>query len=137
MSFHESYDQGEIKPPNERSTGLVFAAAAVIFAFGWRHHAVVPWVGLGAAAVFAALALLKPQLLGPLNIFWFRLGLALHKIVNPIVMFALFAVAIIPAGLVTRIFWDPLYRRRNPSTSSYWIESSSSGQPRRSMKNQF
>jgi hypothetical protein len=137
MSFHESYDQGEIKPPSERSTGLVFAAAAVIFAFGWRHHAVVPWVGLGAAVVFAASALFRPQLLGPLNIFWFRLGLALHKIVNPIVMFALFAVAIIPAGLIARIFWDPLNRRRNPRTSSYWIEQSSKGDTARSMKNQF
>ena len=32
MNFHESYLAGEIKPPSERSTGLLFGAVAVIVA---------------------------------------------------------------------------------------------------------
>jgi hypothetical protein len=41
-NFHESYAGGEIKPPSERSTGLVFGAMAAIVAVLWRHSPTVP-----------------------------------------------------------------------------------------------
>ena len=41
-NFHDSYAASEIKPPSERSTGLVFAAVAVIFAVLWRNSPTVP-----------------------------------------------------------------------------------------------
>ena len=40
-NFHESYTQSEIKPPSERSTGLVFGAVAVLVAVLWRSDAIV------------------------------------------------------------------------------------------------
>src|SRR5262245_45958403 len=48
-NFHESYAGGEIKPPSERSTGLVFAAMAAIVAVLWRHSPTVPWLATAAA----------------------------------------------------------------------------------------
>jgi hypothetical protein len=74
-NFHESYAGSEIKPPSERSTGLLFAIVAVIVAGLWRNSPTVLWVGLGMAAV----SLIAPVLLKPINILWFQFGLLLHR----------------------------------------------------------
>ncbi len=91
-NFHEGFAGGEVKPPTERATGLVFVAVALIVALLWRNSSTVLWVALGSAATLAIVSLLAPALLKPLNMLWFRFGLLLHRIVNPIVMFAIFAL---------------------------------------------
>ena len=136
-NFHEHFGQDEIKPPAERSTGLVFAAVAIIVAALWRNSPVVPWVALGIAGVLAALSLFAPRVLKPLNSIWFRIGLLLHRVVNPLVLLAMFVVVFVPAGFIMRIWHDPLGRHRARSGSTYWIERRSSEQNAGSMKNQF
>jgi predicted membrane metal-binding protein len=137
-NFHESYAGSEIKPPSERSTGLVFAAVAVIFAVLWRNSPTVPWVALGMAAILAAVSLIAPVLLKPINILWFKFGLLLHRVVNPIVMFAVFATVFVPAGVIMRLWRDPLRLRRGTTgASTYWIEHRESGDTEGSMTNQF
>ena len=122
MNFHESYAGDEIKPPSERSTGLVFAAVALVVAVLWRHSPTVPWVALGLAVGLVTISLIAPVLLKPLNILWFQFGLLLHRIVNPIVMFAVFALVFVPAGIIMRLWRDPLRSRRTTAASSYWID---------------
>ena len=137
-NFHESYAGSEIKPPSERSTGLLFAAVAAIVAVSWRNSPNVPWVALGIAAMLAAISLIAPVLLRPLNILWFRFGLLLHRVVNPIVMFAVFAAVFVPAGAMMRLWRDPLrLRRRTTGASTYWIERRENGNAAGSMTNQF
>jgi hypothetical protein len=136
-NFHESYAKGEIKPPSERSTGLTFAVVAVIVAVLWRNSSTVPWVALSMAAILAAVSLIAPSLLKPVNILWFRLGLLLHRIVNPIVMFAVFALVFVPGGAIMRLWRDPLRSKRTTGESTYWIERESSTDIEGSMTNQF
>jgi hypothetical protein len=136
-NFIERYDAGVVKPPSERSTGLVFAAVAVIVAVLWRNSPTVPWVALTLAAVLGVTSLGAPGLLRPLNMLWFRIGLLLHRIVNPLVMLAMFALVFVPAGLLMRIWRDPLRKRRARPTTTYWIERNASDGPKTSMTNQF
>jgi hypothetical protein len=136
-NFHESYAAGDVKPPSERATGLVFAAVALIVAFSWRRTEAVMWWALAIAIALAAVSLIAPRLLKPLNLLWFKFGLLLHRIVNPLVMLALFTVIFIPAGAIMRLFYDPLRLRRNPDASSYWIEPKGNGDAQASMTNQF
>jgi len=82
-------------------------------------------------------SLIAPGLLKPVNILWFRLGLLLHRIVNPIVMFAVFAVVFVPAGAIMRLWRDPLKSRRTMGSSTYWIERKASTDTEGSMTNQF
>jgi hypothetical protein len=91
-NFHESFDGGEVRPPSERATGLVFAAVALIVAVLWRNSPTVLWGALGIAAMLAIVSLIAPVLLKPLNMLWFRFGLLLHRVVNPVVMFAVLAL---------------------------------------------
>jgi hypothetical protein len=135
-NFHENYVVGEIKPPSERATGVMFGALAVIVAVLWRNSPVVPWIALVLAVGITVVSLLAPTLLKPLNIFWFRFGLLLHRIVNPVVMFAMFALVFVPAGMLMRRA-DPLRLRRTMAASSYWIEPKKSDNSARSMLNQF
>jgi hypothetical protein len=136
-NFHESFAGSEIKPPSERSTGLLFSAVAVIVAVLWRNSLTVPWVALSMAAMLAAVSLIAPVLLKPVNILWFQFGLLLHRVVNPIIMFAIFAAVFVPAGAIMRLWRDPLRSRRTAGVSTYWIERRESGETEGSMTNQF
>ena len=124
MNFHESYATPGATPPSERSTGLVFAAVAMIIAASWRHSPVVPGVALSLAVALVAVSLIAPVVLKPLNLLWFKLGLLLHWIVNPTVMFAVFALVFVPAGALMRLRQDPLRAKRATGASTYWINRS-------------
>src|SRR5262245_1558575 len=98
--------------PSERSTGLVFAGVSVVVAYLWRSNPTVAMAALSVAGVLVLLCLMVPKSLRPLNLMWFQVGLAMHRIVNPLVMFLMFAVVFLPAGLIFRIWNDPLKSRR-------------------------
>lgn len=134
-SFHESYAESEIRSPSERSTGLVFAAVAIIVAVAWRDSPTVLTVALALAGLFATLSFIAPTRLRPLTTAWFQIGLMLHRVVNPIIMFALFAVIVVPFGIISRMWYDPLRLKRGTALSSYWIARSERAEG--SMANQF
>ena len=85
--------------PSERSTGLVFTGVSLIVAYLWRDNPIISITALSAAAVLLVLSLTVPKTLRLLNLVWFRVGLALHRVVNPLVMLSIFVVVFLPAGL--------------------------------------
>jgi large-conductance mechanosensitive channel len=117
---------------SNRSFGVVFA---VVFALlGLTVHSGLLAVG----AAFAAMALLAPAWLAPLNGVWFRFGMLLHHVVNPVVMGFLFFVVILPIALLMRAFGkDPLRLKRDAQASSYWIAREPPGPAPGSMRKQF
>jgi hypothetical protein len=124
---------------SDRGFGFTFAGFFALVALWplWRGGSVRLWA-LAVAAGFLVAALVWPGLLAPLNRAWARLGLILHRIVNPIVMGAIFYGAITPMGLVMR--WarrDALRLRRDPLASTYWIERRPPGPAPDTMTNQF
>ena len=134
-NFHESFDRPELPLPSDRSTAFVFAGVGLVVAYLWRAHAIVPYVALAAAALFALAGLVAPKLIRPLNIAWMKFALLLSRIMNPIVMLVLFAAVIVPAGLLMQLRRDPLRRSRQAAGKSYWLERKpDAGQ---SMSNQF
>lgn len=134
--FHEGFAEAPPAMPSERSTGLVFAGVSVILAILARNHAVIASMAASAALAFAATALWAPRLLGPLNRAWFRFALLLNRFVSPVVMLVLYAVVIVPAGLLMQLMRDPLGKNARGTQASYWIERSS-GVSRTSMRDQF
>ena len=134
-NFHEQFDRPEIPLPSDRSTGLVFASVFAIVAFLWRSSDIVLYVALAFTLSFTAVSLVRPIIIRPLNIVWMKFALLLNKIVNPVVMMVLFAVVITPAGLLMQLRADPLRKRRQANTPSYWIDRDS--KQTSSMINQF
>ena len=135
-SFHEQFERAEAPLPSDRSTGLVFTAIALIIAFVWRSNPIVLTIALAVAAVLAIVSLAAPSLLRPLNVAWMRFAMLLSKIVNPVVLLILFAVAIVPAGLIMQRVRDPLRRQKEPG-KTYWIAIGDADRSTSNMKNQF
>ena len=137
---HESYSRhGDVAMGSERSFGIVMAVAIGLIALiNWWHHGQIwPWLG-GFAVLFLAAALIYPHVLRPLNWVWFKFGLLLHSIVNPIMMGLLFYATIWPTGVIMRIRGKEFLKlKREPDSESYWIVRRPPGPPADSMRDQF
>ncbi len=137
-TFHENYTAAEVPPPSERSTGLVFAGVAAILAVLWRKDATAPWAAMGVAVILVSVSLVAPALLKPLNVFWFRVGLVMHRVVNPLVMGVVFVLVFVPAGAIMRLWKDPLKLKRSARlASTHWVDRKGKGTDEASMSNQF
>lgn len=138
--LHEDLERrDEVRGSSNRAFGMVFAVVFGIIAL-W------PLLGDGtirrwAAALaggFLLLAFVVPRALAPLNRVWTLFGLALHRIVSPLVLGLLFYGVVLPTGLTMR-----LVRKRtipigfDPSRTSYWVMRDPPGPPPEGMKNQF
>ena len=140
QEFHEDFEQTEVvRAGSERAFGIVFAVVFLIVGL-WPligDAALRPWA-LAVSAGFLAAALVFPKILSPLNQLWFRFGMLLHKIVNPLVMGLLFFLTVTPIALIMRIAGkDPLRCRMDPDAESYWITRDPAGPEPDTMRNQF
>ena len=138
--FHEDFEHDEeIRVGSPRVFGFVFAVVFVIVSL-WPllNGAPVRLWAVGLACGFATAAIIKPGRLQPLNRIWFRFGMLLHKVVNPLVMGLLFFVTVTPIALIFRLIGkDPLNRTPDPNCESYWIERDPEELSPDSMRNQF
>ncbi|GAA6140057.1 hypothetical protein NBRC116583_38040 [Arenicella sp. 4NH20-0111] len=124
---------------SERSFGLIFAAIflcialfPLIFGEPLRQWAMIL---MGA---FGLPALIFPKALRPLNIAWVHFGQFMHRIVNPILMGLIFFVAVLPTGLMLKLFGkDPMRRKMDPNATTYWIPRENEDLTRDSFDNQF
>lgn len=138
--MHEDLKRkNDVKMGSERGFGLVFAAVfAIIGLLPLVHDGPLRMWSLGVAAGFVAISFIYPRALKPLNILWFKFGLLLYKITNPIVMGVMYYIAVVPIGLLMKVFGkDPLERRFDTQAKSYWIERTPPGPEPESMKRQF
>lgn len=132
----------EIKGSSDRAFGLtvggILAAIGLIrglFGTGLDLWAVVL---VGGGNALAALGLVAASSLAPLNRAWTKLGLVLFKVVNPVVLFLIFILTVVPTGLIMRWMGRDLLRlRRDPTAASYWIERQPPGPNAEGLRNQF
>jgi hypothetical protein len=110
---------------SNRSFGLTFAGAfAALGAISlWRGGLERGAWELALAVGFLTLAAFAPGTLGPLNRAWAWIGRALNSVVSPVLIIVLFYGVVTPVGLAMRaVGKDPLRLRRDPHSSSYWID---------------
>lgn len=123
---------------SERNFGIVFAIFLVIVGLLPLYRGGIRWWAIALSAVFLTCALVAPRLLRPLNRVWFRFGLLLHHVVNPIIMGALYFGAVVPMGLLLRAFdKDLLHLKFDDTADSYWIQRNAPAPPPGGMTKQF
>jgi hypothetical protein len=139
QNFHETFRREEAARGSDRNFGFVVGAAlSVIACLPLLRGSAPRWYLLPIAAALVLAALVAPRLLFPLNWLWHRLGLMLQKVVNPVVMLVIFALGVVPTGLVLRILRkDPMRRKFDTDADSYWIKRDPPGPLPDTMKNQF
>lgn len=139
-AFHEDLGRAQrVEAGSDRAFGGVFTA---VFTLIGLH----PLIGGGdarlwaliLAGVFLVPTLLFPRLLHPLNQLWARFGGVLHRIVTPVVLGFIFFTTVTPMALLLKVLGkDPLHRRFDPASRSYWIEREPGSPEPTTMKNQF
>ena len=138
--FHEDFGREDgPKSGSERSFGIVFAVVFTIIGLWplWDGGPFRLWA-LAGAGIFLAAGLFFPALLRPFNRLWFNFGMALHNIVNPLVMGLLFYLTVTPIALIMRVTGkDPLNRKFDPQAKSYWIVRDPAGPAPDTMRRQF
>ena len=140
QGFHENFERRQdVKVSSNRTFGIVFTVVFLVIAL-W------PLVGgegprlwaLVVAGGFLLMAVAFPQYLAPLNRLWTRFGSLLHRIVNPVILGLMFALAVTPVALIFKVLGkDPLNRRYDRDAESYWIKRADVGPPPETMRNQF
>ena len=141
--LHEqSDDHQENLLPSERKFGLTVGGISLaIGCFRWitlHLETPVTFLCVGVGAVLIALALLAPSKLRLANLLWAKLGLLLARIVNPVVMFAIFLVVFVPAALIMRLRGrDVLNLRGGGAAPSTWVNRVPPGPDPQGAINQF
>jgi len=124
---------------SDRNFGIVFACVfAIIGLWPMLHGSGLRLWALAVAVACLAASMLRPQLLSPLNQLWFRFGLLLHHVVNPVLMVVIYYGAVVPTGLVLRASGkDVLRLKLDRSAASYWMVRDPPGPAVGSMEKQF
>jgi Kef-type K+ transport system membrane component KefB len=124
---HRAQDIPELDRKGLREFGLLTGGIVaglfglvVPFILGVRYP-LWPWI---VFAVLGLWALLSPGTLRPVYRGWMRFGLLLSRVTTPVIMTAVFVLAIVPGALVMKAMGrDPMARRLDGEQRSYRIES--------------
>lgn len=141
--MHEEHQSThEIETSSDRSFGLtVGGILALIEAYRLWSSGMLDTLGivlLCVAAPLFLLGLIYPKALAPLNKAWTKLGFLMFKIVNPIIMFAIYVLTIVPIGLILKVMGkDPMRMKLEKDAKTYWIERDPAGPSPESMTKQF
>jgi energy-coupling factor transporter transmembrane protein EcfT len=122
-----------VKMGSDKAFGFTFAAVFVVITFLTKS----PFF-LILSLVFAAVSFYASHALAPLNKMWFKFGMLLHKIISPIIMGAVFVLAIIPTALIIKLLnKDLLHLNPDKNANTYWHLRNKNEPTSESFKNQF
>jgi Saxitoxin biosynthesis operon protein SxtJ len=139
-ALHENIaGHADVRVSTPRNFGLWFTLIfAVVGLAPLRSGQPMRTWALVVAGGFLILALAAPALLQPLNLAWAKVGLAIAKVMNPIVLGIIFFGVITPMGwLLRKAGKDLLQRKWQPEATSYWIGRNPPGPAPESMTKQF
>jgi len=137
MNTHEQLTgHKKDKIGTNRSFGLTIGVFLFIIGF-WpllKGHGMKVWP-LFVGSIFFIAALLAPEALERLNRLWFKFGLLLNKVMEPVIMTAIFGVVFVPFGVMIRTFKPNLLSlKSDKNVTTYWLPRDNVGTD---MKNQF
>ena len=108
--------------PSPKSFGIVFGALFILIEIYLNFFKDIFLFYLYLIGiVILSIAFLKPNLLSIPNLIWFRFGIILSKITNPIILFIIFYFIIFPYSLLIKIFKGSILNKKfNFSNKTYW-----------------
>jgi hypothetical protein len=112
------------KIPSNNKFGFFFSAVFAMIAL-YSHLQQIKSTLVAAAIIsiiFLTTTLLAPQVLKPLNRFWYELGMLIGKVISPIVLGIIFFILITPIAIITRVFGRDHLKIKKLSVQSYWID---------------
>ncbi len=135
----ETQSFADVKVSSARSFAVVFCVVfAVIGLLPLISGSGIRIWALAVSAVFLFFTFFFTSVLQPLNVLWFRFGMLLSRIVNPVVMLLIYALTIVPFGVAARLFGKDLLKLKlDQNAKSYWIDRQPPGPMPESIEQQF
>jgi hypothetical protein len=97
--------------------GLPLAFGLAVPFFGSGNYPLWPWV---AGVVFLAWGAMWPASLRPFLLAWLRIARAIARVATPIILATTWLLAIVPTGVMMRMFrYDPMHRDWEPDSDTY------------------
>ena len=142
-SLHENYrDEEPTKAGSDRAFGctvggmLMLIGATKAFVAGATSSVVC--LIFASGALLLLLGIVAPSRLSALNRLWLKVGAAIAKVVNPIILALLFFLVVTPMAFFMRIVGKrPLRLAADRTATTYWIEREPPAGEESSMKRQF
>lgn len=140
LNMHENLDREFYNKDrsSDRSFGLVmFGFFLFLGSMSVIQATNVRWWAFALSGIFLAISFLKPNILGPLNKAWLKIGLLLQAITSPLIMGILFYGLLSPFALLMKFFGkDPINKNFDATLKSYW-KVRQLDNPAKGMQNQF
>lgn len=137
--FEKPHKQSSVKIGSDRSFGLVFGIVfLLIAAFSLNNNAIIFFSALVLALLFILFAWLCPHKLKPLNRGWFKFGLLLGSIINPILLAIVYLLTVLPIAIALKVILrDPLKKEFDRNALTYWEKPTDKRPRSESMFDQF
>ena len=112
----------KLKLPSNKNFGLFFASIFGLFAtyFYVINSILFVYIFALIAVILLLIALIKPDLLLPLNKLWMRFGLLLGSLVNPLVLGIIFFGLFTPIAFLMRIMGRDELKIKMNIKASHW-----------------
>jgi hypothetical protein len=112
--------QDQISSP--RSFGIVFSLFFIIIELYIFYSTGKLFIYLfPLSMILIVIAFLRPNLLKFPNYVWYRFGIMLGKLTNPIILFFIFYFLFFPISILVKIFKGSLLNKKfNHKITSYW-----------------
>ncbi len=131
--------KNDIQLPSNKAFGFFFTAvfiAAATYAFFSTSYL---WSGVLTAvgSSLAIVTMIAAHRLAKLNNYWYRLGILIGRIGNPVVLGILYFFILTPIALIQKTLFRDELRLRKVNTASYWVIREEQKLSPQSFKRQF
>lgn len=126
------------KPASDKSFGFLMSFILLIVSIYFFYVNSNYFVfSLGLMVIAFSISLTIPKLFYPFNFLWFRIGIFLGRVINPLILGVMYFVFITPLAIILRLFGRDELRLRNEKNSSKWIVRVEQKIDPQSFKNQY
>jgi hypothetical protein len=129
----------DVELPSNRKFGLFFSAFSFILSiyFYFYSNFLLSYILITVGFLFFTVALIKSDLLLPLNNLWMWFGMLIGRIVSPIVLGVVYFGLFTPMSFIMRLIRRDELRLRANNDGTKWISRENSSIKSASFKNQF
>ena len=132
-------NMSDVELPSNRKFGLFFSAFSFILSiyFYFYSNFLLSYILITVGFLFFTVALIKSDLLLPLNNLWMWFGILIGRIVSPIVLGVVYFGLFTPMSFIMRLIRRDELRLRANNDGTKWISRENSSIKSASFKNQF
>jgi hypothetical protein len=125
--------------PTNKKFGIFFTFVFIVssFYFFYLKNQYVAIILIFLSSYFFVITLFKLKQLSVLNIFWFKFGQVLGRIVSPIVLGIIYFLIITPVAIIIRIIGRDELSLKNNNRLTHWKKRENQDYKRKNFEDQF